>query len=294
MKALTCVICSTRTWQVTWDNFKRHLLDVTDSDLCLAIGSSNRYDFNNPFYQNAKYRFMFPEPQDYGCAFDAACAMEGVVPNWRQLLRIKDIWLGGIHDQKYQQASGSAIPIFYRWWLAKNLLMHDLVTKYDWFIMARSDNFFEFDHVKLDQLDPDYIYMPESEDYAGIQDRHMVVSKKYVIDALNIAHHMIHRPDDVFDALYPMQPINIEKFQKMVFDRIGLFNRIVRFPRMMYLVKGAEDTSRWSHGVFEPRCNKIIKYHSEFELVWANKHKQIAPISAQPPVYSPVPTMRLF
>ena len=287
MRVLTCVMCSTRSWQVTWDSFKRHLLDVTGSDLCLSVGS-NGSSANDPFVSAAKYRFVYPEPSDYGHAFDAACAMEGVKPNWRQLLRIKDIWLGGIDDDKYKQISGSSIPIFYRWWLVKNLQLYGVLDKYDWFILTRSDNFFEFSHVRPHELDPDYIYMPESEDYGGFQDRHIVVSRKFVVEALDLATHMIHRPDDVFDGLYPIQPVNIEKYQKFVFDRMGLSDRVVRFPRMMYLVKGPEDKSRWSHGVFEPRCNKIIKYHPEFEIVWANKHKQLAPMS------SPVPIMRLF
>lgn len=288
MKALTCVICSTRSWEVTWQNFKTHLLDVTQSDLCLSIGVSASYDRNNPFYQHASHRFLYPEPNDYAHAFDAACAIEGISPNWRQLLRIKDIWLGGIKDSKYEQISGSCIPIFYRWWLVKNLQLSDLVDKYDWFIMTRSDNFFEFDHVRLDKLDPDYIYMPESEDYGGFQDRHIVVSRKFVIDTLDLATHLIHRPDDLFDMLYQIQPVNIEKFQRAVFDMMGLTARVVRFPRMMYLVKGPNDASRWSHGVFEPRCNKIIKYHPEFEVVWANKMKTLAPIT------SPVPIMTLY
>ena len=287
MKALTCVICSTRTWQVTWDNFRTHLLQVTGSDLCLSIGVSQGYDFNNPLFDNAKYKFLYPEPADYGHAFDAACAMSGATPKWRQLLKIQDIWLGGIEDPKYQQISGSAIPIFYRWWLCNNLRMHGLLDKYDWFIMTRSDNFFEYDHVKLSELDPDYIYMPESEDYGGIQDRHIVVSKKLVLAALDIADPMIHHADDTFDGLYPLQPINIERYQKYVYDCRGLTGRIVRFPRMMYLVKGAADSSRWSHGVFEPRCNKIIKYHSEFELVWANKHKTLMPVMSRVPIMRP-------
>lgn len=288
MRVLTCVICSTRSWQVTWDNFKRHLIGVTGSDLCLSVGSQNDSLRNDPFVNNAKYRFIYPEPADYGFALDAACAMEGVKPNWRQLLRIKDIWMGGVNDEKYGQFSGSAIPLFYRWWLVKNLQLHNILDNYDWFIMTRSDNFFEFDHIKLDDLDPEHIYMPESQDYGGLQDRHIVASRKHVVEAFDLATHLIHRPDDVFDGLHPLQPVNIEKYQKFIFERMGLAGKIIRFPRMMYLVKGAEDKSRWSHGAFEPRCNKTIKYQSEFEIVWANKNRQMDSVP------SPVPVMRSF
>ena len=71
-KTLVIVLSETRAHELTFDNFKRNVIDVLGADLCVCIGVTPSYDYSNPFYQLAKYRFLYTEPDDYGDAFDEA------------------------------------------------------------------------------------------------------------------------------------------------------------------------------------------------------------------------------
>ena len=69
---LVIVLSETRAHEHTFDNFKQNVIDVLGADLCVCIGVTPSYDYSNPFYQLAKYRFMYAEPEDYGDSFDEA------------------------------------------------------------------------------------------------------------------------------------------------------------------------------------------------------------------------------
>jgi hypothetical protein len=71
-KTLVIILGETRAHELTFDNFKKNVVDVLNADLCLCIGVKPNYDFNNPFYKLAKYRFTYDEPDDYSDAFDYA------------------------------------------------------------------------------------------------------------------------------------------------------------------------------------------------------------------------------
>ena len=59
--------------------------------------------------------------------------------HWREFLKIKDQFLGGIKDEHDQHPGSAGILIFFRWFLLKNLIDNDLIDKYDRFIITRSD-----------------------------------------------------------------------------------------------------------------------------------------------------------
>jgi hypothetical protein len=48
------------------------VIDELDADLCVCIGVKSDYDYSNPFYQLAKHRFTYDEPDDFSEAFDYA------------------------------------------------------------------------------------------------------------------------------------------------------------------------------------------------------------------------------
>ncbi len=72
MKTLVIILSETRAHELTYKNFEENVIHKLNADLCLCIGTKDDYDISNPFYQNAKYRFTYPEPDDYGDAFDKA------------------------------------------------------------------------------------------------------------------------------------------------------------------------------------------------------------------------------
>jgi hypothetical protein len=71
-KTLVVVLSETRTHELTFDNFKKNVLDELNADLCLCIGVKPDYNYENPFYKLAKYAFLYNEPDDFGDAFDYA------------------------------------------------------------------------------------------------------------------------------------------------------------------------------------------------------------------------------
>ena len=71
-KTLVIVLSETRESGLTFDNFKKNVIDQLNADLCLCIGVKPNYDYNNPFYKLAKYKFTYDEPEDFASAFDYA------------------------------------------------------------------------------------------------------------------------------------------------------------------------------------------------------------------------------
>ncbi len=72
MKTLVIILSETRAHELTYKNFEKNVLHKLNADLCVCIGTKDNYDTSNPFYQNAKYRFTYQEPDDFGDAFDMA------------------------------------------------------------------------------------------------------------------------------------------------------------------------------------------------------------------------------
>ena len=71
-KTLVIVLSETRAHELTFNNFKHNVIDTLGADLCLCIGVTPDYNYDNPFYKLAKYKFLYNEPDDYGSAFDEA------------------------------------------------------------------------------------------------------------------------------------------------------------------------------------------------------------------------------
>jgi len=73
-KTLVIVLSQTREHELTFSNFKKNVVDVLGADLCLCIGVKPDYDYTNPFYLLAKYKFLYDEPisEDFAEAFEYA------------------------------------------------------------------------------------------------------------------------------------------------------------------------------------------------------------------------------
>lgn len=71
-RTLVIILCETRAQELTYDNFKKNVIDELGADLCLCIGVKPDYDYDNPLFKLAKYKFLYNEPDDYADAFDEA------------------------------------------------------------------------------------------------------------------------------------------------------------------------------------------------------------------------------
>ena len=55
------VLSETRASELSFDSFKKNVIDELNADLCLCIGIKKDYDYNNPFYKLSKYNFTYDE-----------------------------------------------------------------------------------------------------------------------------------------------------------------------------------------------------------------------------------------
>jgi hypothetical protein len=343
-KTLVIILSETRAHELTFDNFKKNVIDELNADLCICIGIKPDYDYNNPFYNLAKYKFLYNEPDDFGDAFDYAynilssnkpkyeClkninALYGRIKNkqstenityygdniniddlnddeiiihgkdfpndiwknqvygiknsfnnfvkeqhvitykkplhWREFLKIKDQFLGGIKDAHNQHAGSAGILIFFRWFLLKNLIDNDLINKYDKFIITRSDFLYQLPHPKVERMNENCIWIPDCEKYSGYTDRHAVLSKNNIESYLNILNNFVLKSNEYFIKMKLKPDWNLEQLIKFHLEEN---NAIVKeFPYIMYSVRNINGSTRWGQGQFSNELGYYIKYHTEYE-----------------------------
>lgn len=280
-KTLVIILAETRANELTFTNIKENLIDELNADLCLCIGVKQDYDYDNPFYKLAKYKFIYTEPDDYAVAFDYA--YENIIKNsswfqkmfnqlpWRKFLEIKDQFLGGIKDDKNEHPGSAGILIFFRWFLLQNLLENNLIDKYDRFIITRSDYIYTLQHPQIELLDKNNIWIPNCEYYGGITDRHVVLSKTNIVSYLNILNKFVLRSHYYFTKLKNHNSWNLEQIIKFHLQQETMFKMVKFFPYIMYTIRPKNGTTRWSVGKFSKEHNYYIKYSTEYNI--ANYYK---------------------
>jgi len=348
-KTLVIVLSETREHELTFTNFKKHVIDELDADLCLCVGVKPEYNYNNPFFSLAKYKFVYNEPDDFGDAFEYAYnvlsknrpkyeRLENInalygklddplkstenityygenenIPNieelnddeivihskqfadiswknqvygikkshdnlvgqkdvitykkplyWREFLKIKNQYLGGIKDSHHQHPGSAGILIFFRWFLLKNLMSNDLISKYDRFVITRSDFMYRLPHPKLELMDKNHIWIPDEEHYGGYTDRHVVLSKHTLVPYLNILNNMVLKSNEYFMKMKTYDEWNLEKLIKFHLEQNGVSPLVKEFPFVMYSVRSVNGTTRWSYGHYFEELGYCVKYPSEY------------------------------
>lgn len=261
-RVLVCVLGQLRAHELTWPNFKTNVLDELEADLAVCIGTDDQFDPANPYYANARHRWSIAEFADYAEGFELARQALGGVADWRMLLTVGSQWLGGIKAENAHPGSGS-IQIFFRWFLLNNLLKDNLIAQYDRFIITRSDFFYCSPHPPVDVLDCNALWIPDGEDYGGFTDRHLVVTAGDVQASLSLIDDIVVRPHALLAEMRRYNQWNIERYLRFQFVKKGLARRVRRFPYVMFTVRGANDSSSWSWGKFDPEAGMIVKYASE-------------------------------
>lgn len=357
-KTLVIILCETRASELTFDIFKKNVIDELNADLCVCIGVKSDYDYNNPFYQLAKYKFTYNEPDDFGDAFEYAynilsqnkskyeClkninALYGKIqhpqqstenitsygkyenithfdnfnddeiiihtkdfPNdlwknqvygiknsdnnnlvpqenvitykkslhWREFLKIQNQFLGGIKDSQNQHPGSGGILIFFRWFLLKNLVDNDLINKYDRFVITRSDFIYQLPHPKVERMNKNCIWIPNSEYYGGYTDRHVILSKNNIESYLNIFNNFVLRSNEYFMKMISINPQtligggwNLEQLIKFHLEQNNVSHLVKEFPYIMYSIRNKNGKSRWRMGTYSKKMGYYIKYPSEYD-----------------------------
>jgi hypothetical protein len=357
-KTLVIILSETRAYELTFNNFKKNVIDELNADLCICIGIKPDYNYDNPYYKLAKYKFLYNEPDDFGDAFEYAynilsynkpkyeClknvnALYGKLkyPNeitnnvtyygdndtidfnnydddeivihtnkfldikwknkiygikksdnnnlieqqdvitykkplyWREFLKIKDQFLGGIKDDKEQHPGSAGILIFFRWFLLKNLIDNDLINKYDRFVITRSDFIYQLPHPKIELMNEENIWIPDCEHYYGYTDRHVILSKNNIEQYLNIFNNFVLRSNEFFMKMKNKYDWNLEQLIKFNLEQNKVLHLVKEFPYIMYSVRNINGSTRWSYGVYSNKLNYFIKYQSEYDKSTYYKNK---------------------
>ena len=356
-KTLVIILNQIRSHELTFDNFKKNVIDELNADLCICIGIKSDYDYNNPFHSLAKYKFLYNEPDDFGDAFEYAYniitsssnkpkyeKIENVntgygkirnlrqstetityygncdnindinefdddeiiilpkdFPNdiwsnqvygiktsdndnfvteenvitykkplyWREFLKVKGQFLGRIKDDDNQHPGSAGIPIFFRWFLLKNLIDNDLIKKYDRFIITRSEFIYQIPHPKLELMNEKYIWIPDCEHCGGYTDKHAVLSQNNIESYLNILNNFVVRSNDYFIKMKKYDYWNLEKLIKFHLQQNNIIHLVKEFPYVMFgVLKQCDNSNELDYHIkikYQNEYDRSIYYKGEFE-----------------------------
>jgi len=262
-KVLVVVLAETRAHELTFESFKASLLDGYSADLALCVAKNSREDASNPFYSNAKYVWSYPEPEDWGDAFDDAQRTLGATGNWRRLLEIRNQWLGGIKGA-HQHPGSAGILLYFRWFLKQRLISEGVLDNYDRFIITRSDFVHTVPSPPLELLAGDKIWIPYGEFYGGYTDRHIVAGRSHIVPVLSIADPILARPDELYSKMHGGKDWNLERYIKFAFRDQGLEASVDFLPYTMYSVRALSGHTRWQAGTFHEDLGYFVKYQGEY------------------------------
>jgi hypothetical protein len=120
----------------------------------------------------------------------------------------------------------------------------------------------------LSILDRAAIWLPDGEDYGGLNDRHLVASRADIVNCLNIIEDMLLYLVELCEEM-KHQPgyyhWNTELVLAHHFKRKGLFDKVKRFPYVMYMARQVSDEgSTFSRGRYEAAVGHYVKYRKEY------------------------------
>lgn len=265
-KTLTVILCQTREGNYTFDSLQQKVLLPLSSDLAFC-GSADK-DEEDKIIANAKYVWNHPEPSDWAEACDGISTNNS---NWRDLCTFGRNFLGGAG---FQDSIGSGIIIMYWREILKQSLTDEILNKYDWFVITRSDFNWVVEHPDFKLLDPKFLYFLDGEKYGGVSDRHIIFHSSYASQVLSIADGIFHNSAELETALSesPIKDLNPEKYIYITLERMGLQQNIKFIPYLGYAIRHENTKTRWSSGTFSPKHGFYIKYPTEFIQSLKNKY----------------------
>lgn len=250
--SLVIIMGNLRCGEQAWETLYKHVLDINAADLALIIGEegSNTNKTIQPTYlgssirQRAKYIWKFPEYGDWADAVDLINGTE-----WRRLLpRFFRKKATGIFGGFKGMRGSGAIIFMIRWFLSQQLLLDStILEQYERFVLTRADHYYQCPHHfhHLD-LGDNQIWIPEGEGWGGVTDRHLVVSRANILDALDIFPTLLNNPsiiDDIPKA-NGIKKVNPEVVLKYVWTMEKNLT-IGYFPRVMFTCASSGDKTRW-------------------------------------------------
>lgn len=268
MTCLVIVICQTRGYRTTWNNFKENVINSLNADLALCVEKSTTTD---SFRENAKYIWEYEDFNDWSSAYDIVQKEIQSNKNWRPILDVdkhrNSCLFGGI---KHKNTIGSgAVLFYYRWRVLNNIRKLNLTSKYDWFIITRSDYFYPVKHVPISLLSPDSVWIPNGEHYGGVTDRHIICPSKYIEKSIDMLEYMLSEPSHFltnYKKFIGNKEANPESFIAYYLNKQNIPIKFI--PYFMYVIRELDEkinpTRFGNAGVIRyMNTNYSIKYPAE-------------------------------
>mmetsp|Transcript_27030 Transcript_27030/g.57925 ORF Transcript_27030/g.57925 Transcript_27030/m.57925 type:complete len:495 (+) Transcript_27030:108-1592(+) len=265
-RTLVIVMGELRAGEMAWETLYKNVLDPNSADLALMTTNNLTLYPNNTLMKRAKYVWYHEEYDDWADAIDLVDGNRWRTTHlpefhdyntWAYPGRNRSILFGGIrgHD------GSGIIMAMMRWFLSQHITASGVLDIYDSFVVTRTDHYYLCPHLfSMCNTTNNTIWVPEGEEYGGYTDRHLVVSKENLLDALDIISPLITTPYE-FDY---EKHHNTERFMKSVWADKNL--TVKKCLRSMFNVATKLDTTRWA--VAEEEVPGVpglfIKYRREY------------------------------
>eukprot|EP00927_Polykrikos_kofoidii_P075910 TRINITY_DN7245_c0_g1_i1.p1 TRINITY_DN7245_c0_g1~~TRINITY_DN7245_c0_g1_i1.p1 ORF type:complete len:375 (+),score=20.83 TRINITY_DN7245_c0_g1_i1:51-1175(+) len=276
--SLVIIMGNFRGGELSWKTLYENVLDPNSADLALIVGepAKGKPAVDNSLLKRAKYTWYFPEYEDWA---DAVDLINGT--GWRNTtlrlfykkviprMDIEGIFGGMKHENKRGSVGGSGMIIFMiRWFLSQHLKEEHVLQKYETFVLTRADHYYHCPHMFTEfDLTNKNVWVPKGQEFGGVTDRHLVVSRENVLNAIDVYPSMLRSNF----TEYMKGVSNPEKLVMRTYASKGLDVR--KFDRVMYTCATPTDTTRFQRGVKElPGVPGLkLKYPSEYSMTLQNR-----------------------
>ena len=257
-RALVIVVGQLRGGEAAWRSMQRHLLTPLNADLATFFSDAT----GGTLIQGmAKFNWTCPgDNDDWSSALDDIAASCGRTrADWLAAFCTTRLdnqqWLGGATPECKQQSSAGMLMV-YRWLLQQKITELGLDSVYDHFVVTRADHMYLCDHVPIDTLDRNTLYVAEGENYGGWSDRHVLGHRDVFLRGLNMTFEMFCNPRKYAAVIeYHLNAgmaanggtVNIETLQKIMWQALEV--PVATVLRPMFIVRAEGDPTKWSQGV---------------------------------------------
>ena len=225
----------------SWKSLNKNVIKNLDADL--AICTEDTVDKNLYIYKIADYHWLFPERENWIDYY-----FENYSSNSVDVLKMGEgagLWESGV------------VHLALKDFILKNHL--DIINNYKYIIYGRFDQYYTEKHPNFHGGN---IWIPNGEDYFGINDRHAVVNVKFISEYLNICNFINSLDTQQLQEKY----LNCETIYKMHLESFTSKDEIIRIKRFQFTSATKKDFTRWRVPEYSLIFDKnlMIKYPDEF------------------------------
>ena len=252
MKTLMIIPSETRGLDSTYKSLQTHVLNLSSS---IDVGLFVSEESDVSLVPNYTYHYTLPEYKDH---------REGLIHELNCLdIDIPETLTNNKSLDNYQIST--IIHIYYRLFILRMLQKHELIDKYDFFMINRSDLMHTQD-IDLSALNFNKVYLPNGEHWGGLPDRFAIIPKKHIENWLNIYDKMFFKDlSEIYGSPAKYGPEYMTKYN------MEKHNIPIKYiPYTFYCVRKPEDKTRWSAGVYVESIQLFVKYPTEYQLVIKN------------------------